>query len=182
MPAEERRVAIIDAVRPLLIEHGERITTRQIADAAGIAEGTIFRVFADKDDLIIAALDAALDPEPFEQSVRDIDENLPLVDQLIAVVELTQRRTADVWRMVSGLRSELTSHLKRPLSASPAIREIFERRPDDLRVDPPAAAHMLRALTLSMTHPMLASSPATAAEIVDVVLHGIGASPKGAVQ
>ena len=52
LPPEERRAAIIDAARPLLIEHGENVTTRQLADAAGIAEGTIFRVFADKDELL----------------------------------------------------------------------------------------------------------------------------------
>ena len=49
MPAEERRTAIIEAVRPLLAEYGESVTSKQIAAAAGIAEGTIFRVFADKD-------------------------------------------------------------------------------------------------------------------------------------
>ena len=42
---------IVAATLPLLLEHGELVTTRQIAEAAGIAEGTIFRVFADKDEL-----------------------------------------------------------------------------------------------------------------------------------
>ena len=42
---DERRRAIVDAVLPLLIEHGRAVTTRQMAEAAGIAEGTIFRVF-----------------------------------------------------------------------------------------------------------------------------------------
>jgi hypothetical protein len=32
---------------------------------------------------------------------------------------------------------------------------------------------MLRALTLSLTHPMLAGEPISSAEIVAVVLHGI---------
>ena len=34
LPADERRAAIVDAVLPLLVSHGERVTTRQIAEAA----------------------------------------------------------------------------------------------------------------------------------------------------
>ena len=50
LPADERRSMIVAAALPLLLEHGEMVKTRDIAAAAGIAEGTIFRVFATKDD------------------------------------------------------------------------------------------------------------------------------------
>src|SRR3954469_21587814 len=66
---EDRRAAIIEATVPLLREHGVLVTTRQIADAAGIAEGTIFGVFPDKPSLIRAAVLSALAPE---QGVRRI--------------------------------------------------------------------------------------------------------------
>src|SRR5579872_306697 len=67
-----RRSMIVHAALPLLLAHGEMVTTRQIADAAGIAEGTIFRVFADKDELIEAVVDAALDFEPLERALEAI--------------------------------------------------------------------------------------------------------------
>ena len=69
LPPDERRSAIIEATLPLLLEHGEMVTTRQIAEAAGIAEGTIFRVFADKDAVIAAVIDAAVDPAPIEAAL-----------------------------------------------------------------------------------------------------------------
>ncbi len=69
LPPDERRSMIIAATLPLLLEHGDRVTSRQIAEAAGIAEGTIFRVFADKDEIIAAVIETALDPEPLEAGV-----------------------------------------------------------------------------------------------------------------
>ena len=49
MSVEDRRAAIVEAALPLLIEHGANVTTSQIAAAAGIAEGTVFRAFGDKN-------------------------------------------------------------------------------------------------------------------------------------
>ena len=69
LPPDERRAAIVAATLPLLIEHGARVTTRQIAEAAGIAEGTIFRVFPDKEALIEAAVETAFDPAPVDAAL-----------------------------------------------------------------------------------------------------------------
>lgn len=179
MPADERRAAIIDAVRPLLIEFGESVTTRQIACAAGIAEGTIFRVFDDKDALLDAALDAALDPEPLETALAAIDPSQSFIDQLVEATGIIQRRVVDVWMLVSNIGSKRHDQSRRPVTDSAALAALFEAHPDQLSIEPQTAAHMLRALTLSLTHPMLAGHASDPMQIVDVLLNGIGTGNNG---
>ena len=76
LPPDERRSMIVAATLPLILEHGDRVTSRQIAEAAGIAEGTIFRAFADKDEIIVAVVEAALDQEPLEAALTDIPADM----------------------------------------------------------------------------------------------------------
>ncbi len=172
MPADERRAAVIQATLPLLATHGETVTTRQIAEAAGVAEGTIFRVFADKDELLLATLDAALDQGPSDAAYAAIDASLSFESQLIAAVGIIQQRIVDVWAVVSNLGPKLREQASRPLTDSEALTALFEPHRDHLTVAPRRAARMLRALTLAVTHPMLADDAMTATEIVDHFLHG----------
>src|SRR5690242_9162924 len=92
---------IIDAVIPLLIEHGRGVTSRQIADAAGIAEGTIFRAFGDKETLVQAAVEKYLDPEPLRDALRAIDPGLPLENKIRAIVYLLRERFQNVMRIMA---------------------------------------------------------------------------------
>lgn len=174
LPPEQRRAAIIDAVLPLLVERGAGLTTREIAAAAGVSEGTIFNVFADKDELLGAALLVALDPEPFEATIARIDPSIPFEHRLVAATEVIQRRIVDIWRLLSQIgHHDHDRH--RPLPTSPALAALLAAEPERLRVDPVEAARVLRALTLSLTHPMLTPEPHTADDIVDMFLHGVGA-------
>ena len=174
MPPEQRRAAIIEAVRPLLAEFGESLTSKQIAAAAGIAEGTIFRVFADKDELIDATLDAALDQEQLEAALCEIDAEQSFEAQLIEATCLIQRRVVDVWTLLSHVSAKRHEQVRRPMTDSAALADLFAAHADRIRTEPVNAARLLRALTMSLTHPMIAAEASTAADIVDLVLHGIG--------
>ena len=109
MSPEERRESIIDAVVPLLKEHGRDVSSRQIAEAAGVAEGTIFRAFGDKETLISAAIARFFDPQPFRDALRAIDPDEPTVDKITQVVQLLRDRFHGVIGFMSALGMELAS-------------------------------------------------------------------------
>src|SRR6185295_5064952 len=78
MAAADRRRAILEVVVPLLIEKGASVTTAQVARAADIAEGTIFRVFPDKSALIFEAVKATMDSTHVADAIRAIDPSAPM--------------------------------------------------------------------------------------------------------
>ncbi len=167
---------IVAATLPLLLEHGDRVTSRQIAEAAGIAEGTIFRVFADKDEVIAAVIEAALDTEPLEAALSAIPPDLAFEDGLAAAVVIIQQRVINVWRLVSSVGTRFHEMTRRPMADSDALVRLFESHRARITVEPIVAARLLRALTLSTTHPMLAGEPTSPDDLVQLFLHGVGGS------
>jgi AcrR family transcriptional regulator len=180
LPPEERRAAIIAATIPLLRVHGPSVTTSQIALAAGLAEGTLFRVFPDKESLITATVQHACDPGPTEAQLAALDRNRSLREVMIAAVEILQRRVEQIWSLLAVLGMTIPIPPK-PLAPPPpeqgltrALAELFEPFRDELRCEPFHAARLLRTITFAGTHPRMSENmPLTAAEIVSVLLDGI---------
>jgi AcrR family transcriptional regulator len=177
-----RRASIIAATLPLLRIHGHEVTTSQIALAAGVAEGTLFRVFADKDELIQAAVQSAFDPTLGEAELAAIDRALPLRDKLVAAIEMLQRRVAQIWQLIMMMR--LSPPPMKRQGAPPEIEDarvrahlaaLFEPHRDELRCEPEHAARLMRALAFACSHPRMIDQPLTPHEIVTLLLDGIRA-------
>jgi AcrR family transcriptional regulator len=173
MPADQRRSMIIEATLPLLIEQGEMVKTHDIAEAAGVAEGTIFRVFATKDELIGAVMEQVLDPGPIERAIAAIDTSRGLEATVIEVVKLVQRRVNEVWQVISSVGPRHHQQLGRPSWDSPALAGLLRRFRGELSVDPERAAGMLRSIAFAMTHPMMSAEPAKPQQIAQVFLYGV---------
>jgi AcrR family transcriptional regulator len=187
---EERRTAILDAVVPLLVERGAAVTTAEMAQAAGIAEGTIFRVFPDKNALLHAAIGKTLDPEPILTALDAIDPDSPLEDQLTAAAGILAARYEKTTALI-GMARSMPDHGKPSPEAhriakdamaavATALTQLLTRHKDQLTVAPEQAAILLRGLIFSNAHQMLsAEQHMSPAQLVAVLLNGIAAPEDG---
>jgi AcrR family transcriptional regulator len=189
MAPDERRRAIVDVVVPLLLEHGSEVTTRQIAEAAGIAEGTIFRVFPDKPALLAAAAEQTMDPAVELAELRAaLDGCTNLRTKILRGAEHLFARSQRVTAVMMALRgvwlTQPGDHGHHPgaprflVEANEALlrglTELFEPHREELSVEPAAAAVLLRTLVLGSRHPGAhLGVTLTPYDIADVLLHGI---------
>ncbi len=186
-PREQRRAGIISAALPLLRRYGADVTTKQIADAAGIAEGTVFRVFADKESLITAVVRQVFDPGPTVDALDAVDLALPLRERLREAVEIITERLDSVWELMSALRMmgppEHNPRFRDAVAAHhlddqtpQAVMRIVAPDADLLRVDVEHFARLLRLVTFAGTHPRITDNdPLKPDEIVDLLLDGLRA-------
>ena len=182
LSGDERREMILEVAVPLLVEHGQNVTTKQIADAAGIAEGTIFRVFDDKQELVAAAVAKFMDPEPFRRSVRAIPEDAPLEEKVRQVVVLLRERFTGIVGIMHALGGPDRAKIKGGhdgrhgprVEMATAVTAVLETESARLRIDASTAAHLTRLVVFASEFPSFNDAKRlTTDELVDFILRGI---------
>jgi AcrR family transcriptional regulator len=174
LAVEERQAAIIDAVLPLLVQHGRDITSKQIAEAAGVAEGTIFRAFGDKDTLIAAAIGKFLDPEPMRRELRAIDPALDLHAKVLAIITIMQERFREIFRIMALMGHERPPHRHERRTFVDILAAVLEPDLAQLAWPPQRIAQIIRLVSFASAFPQLNDGiEFTPDELTKIVLHGI---------
>ena len=169
------------------MQYGRDVSTRQIADAAGIAEGTIFRVFPNKDAVIDAVIKDAFETESTIAALLRIDPSLDLETRLEQAVEVLEARVRRVVAMFGALRrapmpppssDEHAAHERRGrednAKISIALAAVIGPDASRFRLSVEHVTDLLRGLVFTVTHPAIgATFSCEPRVIVDILLHGI---------
>ncbi|NBH05356.1 TetR/AcrR family transcriptional regulator [Amycolatopsis sp. SID8362] len=188
MSVEDRRAMIVHAVLPLLIEHGAGVTTSQIARAAGIGEGTIFRAFKDKDELFDACTAEALKPDHVLDAIAEIPVDQPLEDRLIEAADALGAHLERMGALMGALHASGRVKHRDPeqrlrgtwkgsrresmAAMRGAMTELFEPEKDRLRLPPEQLASLFLTLLFTPRRAVADDDAPTTRQVVDVFLHG----------
>ncbi|MEU8269803.1 helix-turn-helix domain-containing protein [Sphaerisporangium sp. NPDC049002] len=105
MSPEQRRDMIVKVALPLVAERGAAVTTAEVAKAAAIGEATIFRVFADKEELLNACVLQALNPEHVLEEIAAVPLDQPLAARLTEAAEALRAHLDRMGSVIGALHA-----------------------------------------------------------------------------
>lgn len=199
MSPEERRASILAATVPLLLERGRDVTTRELAAAAGVAEGTLFRVFADKQELVRAAVAQVLDPALLLEELAELAATAggstlrAVLVQAVTILQARGQRITSIFVVAHQVLAGAPGRPGGPSAGSPhrpghghdrshpmdlvadAMSALFAPHADEVRRSPQDCARFLTAIVMATIRPGVPSSavPLTPEEVVDLLLDGL---------
>ncbi len=160
--AADREKRILDAAARLIAERGfHRATTREIAAAADVAEGTLYNYFATKNDLlfgILARLEEQMNAAAQQGAlVESSDPRQLLIQTLLRRRQFAESHTV----MLQAILSEILSNAElRRRYAEQLLKPTLQSLEEELQrlvergkltpLDAPAAARVLAGLWVGM--------------------------------
>lgn len=183
MPPQERRAAIIEATVPLLQSQGETITTKQIAQAAGVAEGTLFRVFDSLSDILDATVSSCLSVALLQEQLARTDLGSTLEEKTRGVIAWidddfdAMRTIFAAAHLNGGAQPPASSCIRDQLSTRSQVltdwlTQQFEPHTDDLTVEPATYVSLLRTLALGHASRFTPSSTLDVRQLAHFALEG----------
>ncbi|MCP9955204.1 MULTISPECIES: TetR/AcrR family transcriptional regulator [Actinomadura] len=189
MSPAERREMIVRTALPLVAEHGTAVTTGQIARAAGIGEATIFRVFADKEELLDACVAEALRGEHVLAEIEAIPLDQPLPARLAEAAAAVEAYLTRMGLVIGALHATGRGNRGLPggrdhpgagrenamTRTRDALADLFEPERDRLRLPAEQIASLFMGLLFTRSRPPggpETPDPLPVEAYLDVFLHG----------
>lgn len=121
--------AIIDAARELLLKHGaDAVTTRQVAGRAGVAVGTLYQYFPDRDAILMQLAYRIMDEE-VDRTTRQLARLYR--HPLRALMGALYERSIEVERRMQKLGRDFHRRHARHLNFGLYLRDRISRQPQD---------------------------------------------------
>ncbi|WP_058234921.1 TetR/AcrR family transcriptional regulator [Devriesea agamarum] len=178
---EERRRQIVEAAVELMRTHGRDITSRQIAQAAQVAEGTLFSVFASKEEILDCAIRSVLYDESRLEKIRQFDRTLPLRERLYELAELNAATILAHYDFLQacGIVPSLSTRDDDVKNAYmkcyiEAFTELVGEDRDQLDITLPQFQRLFDTCVYASVHPLVTGGDVTPARVVvDRLLDGV---------
>lgn len=179
----DRKEQILDSVLDIVLERGVSVTSRELAEAAGVAEGTLFKVFGTKDNLMraLATREGGM-ADGVGEWLATIDAgSISLEDLVHGIINSAiaqYRRSFELFYALGPYMDnpdrEAIVQFERELESwIDALRPHAAR----LRASPESAASILRMHAVAASDiTAVWGQPISPAEHADIFLHGITTS------
>lgn len=182
MSAQDRRDWIAVEAIPLFVESGSSVTTKQLAEYLGIAEGTIFRAFPDKETLIKAVVEAFF-AQTHDSVTADLLHNRrDLRETLLTIIHTTRDVSRGVFRMLSLLdhdeAHDVIKHQDNRCFEDTVKRALLPYS-QQLNLPSERLGALIKLVVIAASAPRLSdTAPLDDEEILEFILYGIIGQPR----
>lgn len=172
---------MLEAATELFVVQGSNFTTSDLASAAGVSEGTIFRYFTDKPTLVAECRRCAIGLDELVPGIRAAAELPTFREQVLAASQLLDDRILQMIRVVSDGDARPTDdagEIAEQLVAAlaPIFDDVDSAAPGGGGgMQPAQLANMLIGMLISNTFlcEKTSTDPVPVERLVDLFLHGI---------
>ncbi len=177
---------------PLLAARGAAATSRDLADVAGVAEGTLFRAFGSKGNLIHAVLENYLDAEVLRTRFSGTDDDASLDVVVSSIMRILSDRVTGLFVIASAIDPGGTGDHRKRGRPHPSnkhgedlarmdqlIADQLEPYAAQLSISPAKAAEFIRGVAFTAAFPRARSvvgiTQLSVEELTALALHGVAA-------
>lgn len=182
---EQRRAALLESATELFIAHGPSFTTADLAAAAGVSEGTIFRYFTDKPTLVAECRRRAMGLDELVPEIEAVAQLPTFHERVLAASVLLNERILQMLQVMTddGGRHDHEDAGEVAGQLIAALTPVFAGAPPSRHgaTQPAQLANLLLGMLMSNAFlcERTSTDPVPVERLVEIFLHGIAAPTHG---